>query len=227
MPELWKPLTGLDELEDAASDPRRRPQAGNTVYAIKSDAPRCTLCGSPIYDEFYRVNAKLACAGCGVAASSGHAQGSSTAFADGLLHGLFAAMVAMAVYAAFTIYTHVYLGYVAVAVGWLIGRSIMKGSNAVGGPRLQVAAAVLTYGAISLAAIPIRVAAFSSIGDMNWNNEMVPLALWGIASPILYLQYPIFGFVGLVLLLAGMRIAWRITAARRLLVDGPHVVVVS
>jgi hypothetical protein len=62
---------------------------------------------------------------------------------------------------------------------------------------------------------------------MNWGNELLPLALWGLISPILYLQYPIFGFVGFVLLIAGMRIAWRTTAARRMLVDGPHAVLVA
>jgi hypothetical protein len=227
MPEPWKPLTGLGELEDAAKEQRRRPRAAEGEYAIKSEAPRCALCGSPIFIEFYRVNSKLACAKCGVAARSGRALASPDSFMHGLTYGVFAAGVAMAVYALFTIFTHLYLGYVAIAVGWLIGSAIMKGSKGVGGPRYQRAAVILTYLAISLAAVPIRVAAFSAVGDMNWGNELLPLALWGLISPILYLQYPIFGFVGFVLLIAGMRIAWRTTAARRMLVDGPHAVLVA
>jgi hypothetical protein len=67
----------------------------------------------------------------------------------------------------------------------------------------------------------------SGAGDVNWGSELFPLALWGLASPILYLQYPIFGFIGLVLLLVGMRTAWRLTAARRLIVEGPHPVVIA
>jgi len=173
------------------------------------------------------VNAKLACAKCGVAARSGHALGSPTAYGEGLLYGIFAAVVSMAVYAGFTIVTHFYLGYVGIAVGWLIGGAMMKGSTGVGGPRFQFAAAVHTYASVSLAAIPIRVVAFLGIGDMNWSREIAPLALWGLASPLLSLQYPVFGFVGLILLIAGMRIAWRMTAARRLAVDGPHTVVVA
>jgi len=43
---------------------------------------------------------------------------------------------------------------------------------------------------------------FLGCRDMNWGNELLPLALWGLISPILYLQYPIFGFVGFVLLIA-------------------------
>jgi hypothetical protein len=140
---------------------------------------------------------------------------------------MFAAGVSMAVYAGFTIVTHFYLGYVAVAVGWLIGKAMMRGSQGVGGPRFQIAAVVLTYLSISLAAVPIRVENVSGAGDVNWGSELFPLALWGLASPILYLQYPIFGFIGLVLLLVGMRTAWRLTAARRLIVEGPHPVVIA
>jgi hypothetical protein len=227
MPEPWKPLTGLDELESAATEQRRRPRPADGEYAIKSEAPRCALCGSPIYIEFYRVNSKLSCAKCGVAARKGYAVQDPAAYSQGMAHGVFAAGVAMALYALFTIVTHFYLGYVAVGVGWLIGKAMMKGSKGIGGPRYQLAAVVLTYLAVSVAAVPIRVASFSAAGDMNWGHEMLPLALWGVFSPILYLQYPIFGFVGLVLLIFGMRIAWKTTAARRMLVDGPHTVLVA
>jgi hypothetical protein len=227
MPESWKPLTGLGELEDAAKEQQRKPRAADSVYAIKSEAPRCSLCGSPIIDEFYRVNLGLACAKCGVAARSGSPVTSTSSYTNGLLSGIFAAGVSMLAYAAFTIATHFYLGYVAVGVGWIIGKAMMKGSEGVGGPRYQVTAVVLTYLSISLAAIPIRVFTFSSASDMNWASELMPLALWGLASPILYLQYPIFGFIGLILLFVGMRTAWRLTAVRRLVVDGPHPVIIG
>ena len=227
MPEPWKPLTGLGELDDAATAQQRGPRAADGVHAIQSDAPRCALCGDAIFGEFYRVNMKLACAKCGVEARGGSALASTSSFRDGLLYGMFAAGVSMAVYAGFTIVTHFYLGYVAVAVGWLIGKAMMRGSQGEGGPRFQIAAVVLTYLSISLAAVPIRVENVSGAGDVNWGSELFPLALWGLASPILYLQYPIFGFIGLVLLLVGMRTAWRLTAARRLIVEGPHPVVIA
>jgi hypothetical protein len=173
------------------------------------------------------VNLKLACAKCGVAARSGSALSSDSSFTDGLLHGIFAAGVSMVVYAGFTIITHLYLGYVALGVGWLIGKAMMKGSKDVGGRKFQIAAAVFTYLSISLAAVPIRAMNFSRAGDVNWGSELFPLAMWGLASPLLYLQYPLFGFVGLVLLLVGMRTAWRMAAARRLIVEGPHTVVIA
>jgi hypothetical protein len=227
MAESWKPLTGIEGLEEAANAPLLRVRYVPEEYRVSAQAPRCSLCTISIFLEYYRVNGKLACSKCGVAARSGAALTSQTSYSQGLISGLGAAALGMMLYAAFTIFTHFYLGYVAVAVGWMIGKAIMKGSKGVGGPKYQLTAAVLTYAAISLAAVPIRVAAFSAIGDMNWGAELIPLAIWGLLSPILYLQYPIFGFVGLVLLIFGIRIAWRMTAARRMIVDGPHTAVVA
>jgi hypothetical protein len=227
MAEHWKPLTGIEGLEEAGNAPFLRKRFVPQEYAPGPQAPRCSLCTTSIYLEYYRVNGKLACSKCGVAARSGGALANATAYSQGLISGLGAAGLGMVLYAAFTIVTHFYLGYVAVAVGWMIGKGIMKGSKGFGGPKYQITAAVLTYAAISLAAIPIRVEAFSAARDMNWGAELVPLAIWGLFSPILYLQYPIFGFVGFVLLIFGIRIAWRMTAARRMFVDGPHTAVVA
>lgn len=63
----------------------------------------------------------------------------------------------MAAYAGFTILTGFYIGYVSLAVGWLVGKAIMFGSKGIGGRRYQIAAVILTYAAVSLAAIPIAI----------------------------------------------------------------------
>ncbi len=47
------------------------------------------------------------------------------------------------------------ISYMSIGVGWLVGTAMMKGSNGMGGRRYQIAAAVLTYAAVSMAAIPI------------------------------------------------------------------------
>jgi len=46
--------------------------------------------------------------------------------------------------------------------------------------------------------------------------------LLGIASPLLELQDPVHGLIGLVILFVGIRFAWRFTAGRTLAVSGPH-----
>jgi hypothetical protein len=60
-------------------------------------------------------------------------------------------------YAGFTIVTGIYIGYISLAVGWLVGKAVMLGSKGIGGRRYQIAAAVLTYAAVSIAAIPIEI----------------------------------------------------------------------
>ncbi len=200
------------------------PKLAKAKHAIPSETQSCSLCGNPISGEFYRVNGQLACANCAAAVRAGKYIDSHAAFSQGLLFGIGAALLGLILYATFTIVTHLYLGYVSLAVGWMVGKAMIKGSNGVGGRRYQIAAVLLTYAAISLAAIPIRIAIIAPASDIDWGSEVGRLAFWGIASPLLDLQMGLPGFVGLVILCVGLRIAWKLTVARRLVVDGPHTV---
>ncbi len=47
------------------------------------------------------------------------------------------------------------ISYMSIGVGWIVGTAMMKGSNGAGGRRYQIVAALLTYAAVSMAAIPI------------------------------------------------------------------------
>jgi hypothetical protein len=143
-------------------------------------------------------------------------------FFQGLVLGVAAALVGLAVYATFTIVTHFYFGWVALGVGWLVGSAIMFGSKGVGGPKYQIAAMVLTYAAISLAEVPILIArAIEHNGSsVDWAAMAPQLVLWGIASPFLELRRPVFGILGLVILFVGLRIAARVTAAKRQVASG-------
>jgi hypothetical protein len=85
------------------------------------------------------------------------AKDSHAAFARGLLFGIGAAILGLVLYAAFTIMTGLLVGYVSLAVGWMIGKAMMKGSNGIGGRRYQIAAVLLTYVAVSMAAVPIAI----------------------------------------------------------------------
>jgi hypothetical protein len=160
--------------------------------------------------------------------------------------------VGMILYAAFTIFTGIYLGYVSLAVGWLVGKGIMLGSKGIGGRRYQIAAVILTYAAVSMAAVPIaysykikRDAARThsvqeksqrSSSDQTANVDQVPVKpklskgdlllrylIYGLTSPFLALSNPLHGIIGLVILAIGIRIAWRMTAgARNVNIQGPY-----
>src|SRR5580693_4560017 len=66
-----------------------------------------------------------------------------------------AAIAGLVGYAAFGIITGIQIGYISLAVGWLVGKAMRTGSRGIGGLRYQIAAALFTYAAVSMAAIPI------------------------------------------------------------------------
>ena len=177
---------------------------------------------------------------------------SHAGYVRGMLFGVGAAIVGMAGYAGFTILTGLYIGYVSLAVGWLVGKAIMLGSKGIGGRRYQIAAVILTYAAVSLAAVPIALSyhpkakshsesvqpqqqqsdadAENSQPDqtqpkpqLSFGAAILQWLVIGLASPFLKLQDPFHGIIGLVILMVGIRIAWQITAgSRRANIQGPY-----
>jgi divalent metal cation (Fe/Co/Zn/Cd) transporter len=162
----------------------------------------------------------------------------------------------MILYATFAITTGIIIGYVSLAVGWMVGNAILKGSGGVGGRRYQITAVLLTYCAVSMAAVPIWIhyaakqkqaqeqdlAARQRQLENEFGQQGRPvtptpnnarpsmasglamLALIGIASPFIEIWEagPNFGtMIGIVILIVGIRIAWRITAGRPLEIYGP------
>jgi hypothetical protein len=66
-------------------------------------------------------------------------------------------LLGLMLYAAFGILTGLMIGYVSLAVGYIVGKAMKMGSGGMGGRRYQVTAALLTYAAVSIAAIPIYI----------------------------------------------------------------------
>ena len=136
-----------------SSPPNNVPQFATAEYAASGDT--CKSCKQPIKGTYYRINGVQACESCTKQLQSQIPKDSHAAFVRALLFGVGAAILGLILYAAFGIITGIEIGYVALAVGWLIGKAMRRGSNGVGGRRYQIAAAVLTYAAVSMAAIPI------------------------------------------------------------------------
>jgi len=128
------------------------PQFETVEYAA---APgNCVLCNQPIGGQYYRVNGAQACSAC--VERERTAQKSSNAnYSRALLFGIGAAILGMIGYATFEIATGWIIGYVSLGVGWLVGKAMLKGSKGFGGRKYQITAALLTYAAVSLAAIPV------------------------------------------------------------------------
>jgi hypothetical protein len=108
--------------------------------------------------SYYRVNRSMACAACAEQVRQKIPKDNHAAFTRGLLFGVGGAIGGLILYAAVGIITGWMIGYVALAVGWIVGKAMMTGSGGIGGRRYQLAAVLLTYAAVSMAAVPIGIA---------------------------------------------------------------------
>jgi hypothetical protein len=84
-------------------------------------------------------------------------QDSKKSFAGGLLVGIGGAILGLILFAAVGIIFELQIGFVSLAVGWIVGRAVLLGSGNVGGRRYQIMAALLTYAAVSMSVIPLVV----------------------------------------------------------------------
>jgi hypothetical protein len=198
------------------------PQFSTAEYTPQPTLQRCRLCSSPLATEYYRIRGQAACASCAAAARAGTPAGQSTAFTRALLFGIAAAIVGLAGYSAFTIATNLYVGYVALGVGYIVARAMKFGSGGVGGRPYQIGAVVLTYLAIALAEIPI---VLWQLRPRIPSGHMLAVAMRllpvGLESPILAMRSPVHGLINAVILFVGLQIAWRGTAATGAAVEGP------
>jgi hypothetical protein len=220
------------------------PQFATAEYSANPQEITCKSCGQRITSAFYRVNQAPVCAACVERAQQQLPRDSHQAFVRGLLFGVGAALLGLILYAVFAITTGLVIGFVSLAVGYLVGKAIVMGSRGVGGRRYQIAAVALTYMAVSLAAVPIALSihmqhpqqrsqasapsatpadttAPAPAPKMGAARALGVLAVLGLASPFLDFADPMHGVIGLIILLVGMQIAWRLTAARRLNISGP------
>jgi hypothetical protein len=141
-------------MSDSFSNPT--PQFGTAEYAAAPEGMRCQFCQRPIGGSYYRVNGVVACPGC---AEKVHREGAAdkhAAYVRAVAYGIGAAVVGLIGYTLTAILLQGWvISYMSIGVGWLVGTAMMKGSNGAGGRRYQIVAALLTYAAVSMAAIPI------------------------------------------------------------------------
>lgn len=133
------------------------PQFGTAEYNSKPGSDVCKSCNQALGGTYFRVNGALACPNCAQQLKDKLPKDSHAAFVRGLLFGVGGALLGLIIYAAFGIITGLMLGYISLAVGYVVGKAIKTGSRGLGGRRYQVAAVLLTYIAVSMAAVPIGI----------------------------------------------------------------------
>lgn len=114
----------------------------------------CAQCGQAIQGVYYGVNGRAFCEPCKTALDQA-AQGSRAGrFLRATLFGLGAAAVGSGIWYAVRAITGYEVGIIAIAVGFLVGAAVRKGSNGRGGWRYQALAMFLTYASIVTAYVP-------------------------------------------------------------------------
>jgi hypothetical protein len=223
------------------------PQFATAEYSGDAAENKCKACSNPISGSYYQVNGAKVCPTCAHQIDDKMPKDSNNAFGRGILFGVGGAILGLGIYVGFALATGLIAGIISLAVGFIVGKAIVLGSGGVGGRRYQIAAVVLTYIAVSLAAVPIAVSqhmkqksahAQPSTSDSSANSStandshssppkmsvaraMGVLTFMGLASPFLALSNPTHGLIGLIILFVGIRIAWRITANRQVGIVGP------
>jgi hypothetical protein len=135
------------------------PQFGTAEYLSNPAADTCKACRVPIAGMYYRANGAMVCGSCAERLQRELPQDSHAAFVRALLFGVVGFLLGLVLYAGFTILTGIEIGYVSLAVGFIVGKAMTLGSKGAGGRRYQVTAVLLTYAAVSMAFVPIMISA--------------------------------------------------------------------
>lgn len=118
-------------------------------------AAQCTSCQRAITDTYFEVNGHLLCPSCREQVEASLTGGSKSGrFFRALGLGAGAAAAGALLYFGVSAATGYNLGLIAVAVGWLVGAAVRKGSDGRGGAFYQLLAVGLTYLSICASLAP-------------------------------------------------------------------------
>jgi hypothetical protein len=138
--------SGLSDLQFDRAEP-----------ASSSRAAACASCHLPITDRYFSLNGYTLCPDCADAHRVLLREPSKRDLLRAAAYGSGAAIAGTALYFAILALTGYEIGLIAVAVGWMVGKAVQKGSRGLGGRKLQIMAVVLTYLSIVGSYVPLSV----------------------------------------------------------------------
>ncbi|MGA2216967.1 MAG: hypothetical protein ABSD59_18290 [Terracidiphilus sp.] len=158
MKNLWVPIT-----EEYKTKYDTSPTAAASDEAQSSEADQgllvgtepCTLCGELFAGEHYLVKGHRVCKICTAEVKANLPVDTHEAFFRALAFGVAGSLLGFVIYSSFELITGITIGFLALAVGWIVAKAMLIGSKRAGGRRYQIAAVILTYAAISLSSIPV------------------------------------------------------------------------
>lgn len=139
--------------------------------APDAGSPVCARCRAGIAATYYEVNGHVVCASCKAELEQAPAGNGPSRLLRATAYGFGAAVLGAGIYYAILAATGYEIGLVAIAVGWLVGRAVHKGSSGAGGWAYQTLAIGLTYLAIVSTYVPFIVR--SAMEDRGKPNAAV------------------------------------------------------
>src|SRR5262249_17349243 len=113
------------------------------------NAKKCAICKSVMTDSYFQLAGHDICPGCAERHQEANREGTRGMLGRATLFGLGGAAAGWALYAIVSVATGMEFSILAIAVGWLVGRTMRIGSRGTGGRKFQIVAVLLTYGAIT------------------------------------------------------------------------------
>jgi hypothetical protein len=149
-------------------------------FAEAPAAPACATCSRPVESSYYQIGDSILCSTCREAFVSVIEAGKTGAsFSRAVAYGVAAMVVGSVVWYAIRQATGYEIGLVAIGVGILVGKAVMRGSGGFGGKRYQALAIGLTYASIALTNVPAILGALAQ----NASAEVVSPGTAAGAAP--------------------------------------------
>jgi hypothetical protein len=209
---------------------------------------RCASCNAVLEESFYQIQGVDVCGSCAAARRAGQElPDSRKKFLRALAYGSGAAFLGWAGWSAVEIITGFQIGLLAIAVGWMVGTAIRKGTEGHTSRKYQIMAVTLTYLAISMSFLPILIADQIKKGNPAAEQKktdpavtvrpdapptlggfFVALAmLLGLAlvSPVLgaIFNFPM-GLIGVFIVYLALQRAWQLTQPDEAVIAGPFAI---
>jgi len=212
----------------------------------------CVACQNPLGHAYFRLNGNTVCASCAEKAKFDFQMqmAQSGGLFRAVLFGAGAALAGAIIYALVAALTGYEFALIAIFIGWMVGKAMMRGSRGIGGRRFQVAAVLITYLAITAGYIPSIVRELSKLDpqenaapkdeaaeakdpaktDEPANTQLsaggIALALALIlaiaaAAPFLSLTAGVSGLLTIVIVGVGLMQAWKETREQPFAISGP------
>lgn len=151
--------------------------------AAKAPGVVCSMCNTKIVERYWTIGDQPTCVSCKASIQRDAANAKRPGvFAKSALFGFGAALAGAALYYAVLKLLNLEIALVAIAIGFMVGKAMRKGSNGWGGKRFQLTAAALTYFAVGMAYLPIAVEGAMSKKDASADSTSVTLQ--GSADPV-------------------------------------------